>query len=92
MGVFFFFFPSQLFFPFEIPKRPTDPSVRGFAAVWKLLLHDSLPPSLTFVFIFVFHILSYFLSKRMVVFLSAWCPYQCLEVVLWKLLSIQIFF
>ena len=29
--------------PSEIPKLPTDPLVRGFPAVWKLLLHNSLP-------------------------------------------------
>ena len=39
----FFFFPLLVIFPLEIPKLPTDPSVRGFPAVWKLLLHDSLP-------------------------------------------------
>ena len=27
----------------EIPKLPTDPRMRGFPGVWKLLLHDSLP-------------------------------------------------
>ena len=31
--------------PSEIPKLPTDPPVRGFPGVWKLLLfYDSLPP------------------------------------------------
>ena len=30
--------------PSEILNLPTDPLVRGFSAVWKLLLlHDSLP-------------------------------------------------
>ena len=43
--VLFFFFS---FFPIlltsEIPKLPTDPPVRGFPTVWKLLLvHDTLP-------------------------------------------------
>ena len=29
--------------PSEVPKLPTDPPVRGFPTVWKLLfLHDSL--------------------------------------------------
>ena len=38
----FVFLPVML--PSEIPKLPTDPAVRGFPAVWKLLLlHDSLP-------------------------------------------------
>ena len=36
----FFFLPVML--PSEIPKLPTDPPVRGFPALWKLL-HDSLP-------------------------------------------------
>ena len=52
----------------EIPKLPTDPPVKGFPAVWRLLLlHDSLPrmgliPN-SFVSLFVFYILSYLLSK-----------------------------
>ena len=36
-----FFLPIML--PSEILKLPTDPPVRGFPTVWKLLLHDSLP-------------------------------------------------
>ena len=40
-GFFFFFLPVMLHS--EIPKLPTDLSVRGFPAVWKLLLHNSLP-------------------------------------------------
>ena len=40
-GLFFFFLPVML--PSEIPKFPTDLSVRGFPAVWKLLLDNSLP-------------------------------------------------
>ena len=40
----FFFLPLPVMLPSEIPKLPTDPPVRGFPAVWKLLLlHDSLP-------------------------------------------------
>ena len=40
----FFFFPLPVMLPSEIPKLPTDPLVRGFPGVWKLLLlHDSLP-------------------------------------------------
>ena len=64
-------------FPSEISKLPTDPPVKGFPAVWKLLLlHDSLPrmgliPN-SFVSLFVFYILSYLLSKRM------GCPSGCL--------------
>ena len=39
----FFFFFLLIILPSEIPKLPTDQPVRGFPAVWKLLLHDSLP-------------------------------------------------
>ena len=83
--------------PSEIPKLPTDPPVRGFPGVWKLLLlHNSLPrmgliPN-SFVSLFVFYILSYLLSKRI------GCLSRCLVssaniqklfcfVVLWKLLK-----
>ena len=38
------FYPLPVLLPSEIPKLPTDASVRGFPDVWKLiLLHDSLP-------------------------------------------------
>ena len=65
-----YYFCFFLLLPSEIPKLPTDPPVRGFPAVWKLLLlHDSLPGWVSipnsFVFLFVFYILSYVLSKRM---------------------------
>ena len=41
---FFFFFSLPVLLPSEIPKLPTDPPVRGFPTVWKLLLlHHSLP-------------------------------------------------
>ena len=57
--------------PSEIPKLSTDQLVRGFPGVWKL------PPSFktpspacvsipnSFVSLFIFYILSYFLSKTM---------------------------
>ena len=56
--------------PSEIPKLPTDPPVRGFPGVWKLLLfYDSLPGTVSipspFVCLFIFYILSYLLSKKM---------------------------
>ena len=39
----FFFLLLLIMLPSEIPKFPTDPPVRGFPTVWKLLLlHDSL--------------------------------------------------
>ena len=41
-GFYLFILPVML--PSEIPKLPTDPLVRGFPGVWKLLLfYDSLP-------------------------------------------------
>ena len=63
----FFLFPLPAMLPSEIPKLPTGPQVRGFPGVWiLLLLHNSLPRmSLTLVYLFVFYILSYLLSKRM---------------------------
>jgi len=83
--------------PSEIPKLPTDPPMRGFPGIWKVLLfYDSLPemgvcPS--FVSLFTFYILSYLLSK------TTGCLSGCLvssgqrsEVVLWNLLSVQMFF
>ena len=40
----FFFFSFLVMLPSEIPKLPTDPPVRGFPTVWKLLLlQDFLP-------------------------------------------------
>ena len=39
---FFFFFCLPVMLPSEIPKLPTDPPVRGFPTIWKLLLHYSL--------------------------------------------------
>ena len=41
-GVLFFLF-LLVMLPSEIPKLSTDLTMRGFPAVWKLLLHDSLP-------------------------------------------------
>ena len=66
---FYLFFPFRLFYP-EIPKLPTDPLVRGFPDVWKVLLFYnslfrwvSVPNS--FVSLFISYILSYLLSKTM---------------------------
>ena len=41
MGFLFIFF-LLIMLPSEIPKLPTDPPVRGFRDVWKLLFYDSL--------------------------------------------------
>ena len=56
--------------PTEIPKFPTDPLVRVFLGIWKLLLLDNSLPGMSlilnsFVSLLVFYILSYLLSKRM---------------------------
>ena len=62
------FFPlSQLCCPLRFP---TDPPVRGFPTVWKLLLLPTPSPGQvsvanSFVSFFVFCILSYLLSKRL---------------------------
>ena len=56
--------------PSVIPKLPTNPPVRGFPGVWKLILfYDSLPGMVSFpnslVSLFIFYILSYLLLKTM---------------------------
>ena len=54
--------------PSEIPKLPTDPPLRGFLGVWKLLFYNSLSGWVSipnsFVSLFIFYILPYLLSKR----------------------------
>ena len=66
-GFYLFFLPVRL--PSEIRKFPPDPPVRGFPGVWKLPLlrlpsrRDLVPNSI--VSLFIFYILSYFLSKTM---------------------------
>ena len=40
---FIYLFILLVMLPSEIPKLPTDPLVRGFPGVWKLLFYDSLP-------------------------------------------------
>ena len=77
-GVLFFFLPVTL--PSEITKLPTDPPVRGFPTVWKLLLLHTLSPRQisipkSFVSVTVFYILSYLLLKRMGCLSGAWCTW-----------------
>ena len=82
--------------PSEIPKLPTDPPVRGFLGVWKLLLR--LPfwdgsPSL--ILCLSFHLLYFVLPPFKDNGLPFWVPdVLCWhsEVVLWNLLSVQMFF
>ena len=60
----------QVMLPSEVPRLTTDSPVRVFPGVWKLLSFLRLPswdgsPSLPFVSLFIFYILSYLLSKTM---------------------------
>ena len=89
--IYLFFLPVLL--PSEVPRLTTDLAVRVFPGVWKPLFFKtpfpgwiSIPTS--FVSLFIFYIFSYLLLKTMD------CLSGCLhsEVVLWNLLSIQMFF
>ena len=80
--------------PAEIPKLPTDPPVRGFLGVWKLLLfYDSLSRMVSVPNSFVsFYLLYFVLLPFEDNGMPFWVPgvlRQCSEVVLWYLLSIQ---
>ena len=82
--------------PSEIPKLPTDPLVRGFSGVWKLLFYDSLPgtspsPSPTLLSLFLSFVLPPFKDNRLP-FGVPGVLHQHSEVVLWYLLSVQIIF
>ena len=91
---FFFLLPVML--PSEIPKLPTDPPVREFLTVWKFLLHATSPgrvsvPNSCLTFCPLYFILPPFEENG----LPFWVPgvlCQHSEVVLWKLLSIQMIF
>ena len=93
--LFIFFLPVML--PSEIPKFPTDPPVRGFSGVWRLLFHDSLHgtglhPQL---FSLSFYLLYLFLLPFKNNGLPFWVPgvlCQRSEVVLWNFLSVQMIF
>ena len=57
--------------PSEIPRVATDPPVRVFPGVWKLLFFKTPFPGqisfpTSFVSLFIFYSLSYLLLKRMV--------------------------
>ena len=68
-GVYLFiYFPLLVMLPSETPKLPTDPPVRGFPDVSKLLFKGypgRVPIPNSFVSLFIFYILSYLLSKTM---------------------------
>ena len=84
--------------PYEIPRLATDPPVRVFPGVWKLLSFLRLPswdrsPSLPLLslFLFLYFVLPPFEDNGV----PFWVPdvlCQHSEVVLWNLLSVQIFF
>ena len=84
--------------PSEIPRLTTDPPVRVFPDVWKLLSFLRLPsrdpsPSLSLLFLCVFYI--FFLPPFEDNGLFFWVPdvlCQHSEVVLWNLLSVQMLF
>ena len=65
--------------PSENPKFPTDPLVRGFPGIWKLLLFHVPPwdgsPSLTCLSLFLSFIFcpTYF-WRQWTAFLGTWCP------------------
>ena len=66
--IYLFFFPVML--PFVVPRLATNLAVRVFPGVWKLLFFLRLPsrdgaPSLPLLFLFIFYIFSYLLSKTM---------------------------
>ena len=92
------FFFLLIMLPSEIPKLPTDPPVRGFPGVWNLLLlHDSLlrmglhPWLFSLYFGLLCFVLPPFKENRLP-FWVAGVFRRCSEVVLWKLLSIQMIF
>ena len=92
------FFPLLAMFPSEIPTLPRDATVRGFPGVWKLLvLHDSLPRTGLFRLLFYLSFcLLYFVlppfNESGLPFWMSGVLHQRSEVVLWKLLSIQMIF
>ena len=68
--------------PSEIPRLATDPPVRVFPGVWKLLFFKTPFPEwisalasfvslLSFVSLFIFYILSYLLPTQWTAFLCA---------------------
>ena len=94
--MYLFFLPVLL--PSEIPKPLTDPLVRVFPDVWKLLpFLDSLPRMdlRPYLFCLSFYLLYFFLPSFKDNGLLFWVPdvlCQHSEVVLWTLISFQMFF
>jgi len=83
--------------PSESPRLPTDQPVRMFPGVWKLLFLDSLPGMdlCPYLFCLSFYLLYFVLPPFKNNWLPFWVPdvlFQHSEVVLWNLLSVQMFF
>ena len=84
--------------PSEVPRLTTDSPVRVFPGVWTLLSFVRLPSwdgSLSLPLLFLFLYFTFFLPPFEDNGLLFWVPdVLCLhsEVVLWHLLSVQIFF
>ena len=80
----------------EIPKLPTDLPVRVFPGVWKCFLRlPSQDRSLSLPLLSHFYLLYFFLPPFEDNGLLFWVPdvlCQHSEVVLWNLLSVQMFF
>ena len=82
--------------PSEIPELPTDKPVKVFSTMWKLLLHDSLPRTVSipkFLSLFLsFTFCPTYFWKSWAAFLVPGVLHQLSEVVLWNLLNIQMIF
>ena len=84
--------------PCEVPRLATDSPVRVYPGVWKLLFFkDSLPGTdlHPYLFCLSFYLLYFFLPPFEDNGLLFWVPdvfCQHSEVVLWNLLSVQLFF
>ena len=96
VGLFFFFFPSQLCCPLRFQNSPQTRVWEDFIRFGNFSSFTTPSPGRvsipnSFISLFVFYILSYLLSNG----LPFWVPgvlCQHSEVVLWKLLSIQMVF
>ena len=83
--------------PYEIPRLATDPQVRVFPRVWKLLSFLRLPswdrsPSLPLLSLISFIFCPICFQRQWAAFLVPDDLYQHSEVVLWNLLRLQMFF
>ena len=90
------FFSLPVMLPFEIPKLPTDPPVRGFPGVWKLLLHNSPPGRVSIpnssICLYLLHFVLPPFKENGLPFWVLGVLRQRSEVVLWNLLNVQMIF